>query len=228
MEKKKNTEIQKFLLMLVLVVLMAFVGYKFLCKPLLEERDSLREENFKLNTRLIELMNKAIEADTYTEAIAKSKEQITAVLAKYSAGNTPEKSIVFVNELESEIGIEIPNVSFSMPTVLTNVQMPMVNESGAESNNNYSIAYYNVSLLGETLSMGYSCTYDELKAMVNYINEYPERMNIQSITVSYNAETSELSGSMVMNLYAVTGTDKVYEEPKVKDIRIGETNIFAQ
>ncbi|MGN1083670.1 MAG: hypothetical protein ACI4QX_01585 [Lachnospiraceae bacterium] len=224
-KKKKGNELQIFLLMLVLVVLMALVALNYLYRPLAEERKALQEENYNLNVRLIELTNMAIEEGNYKDGINKSRAALSEVLNRYSAGNTPEKSIVLVNRMEAELGMKIPNVSFSTPSTLTSVKMPVVKDTGEES---YSIEYYDVNLLTETLSMNYSCSYDQLKKMVDFVNAYPERMNIESISVSYDSETSELTGNLVLNLYAVTGTDKVYTEPKVENIRLGEDNIFAK
>ncbi len=225
MGKGMNKEIQKFLLMLVLVILMVVVAVVYLYLPLVEDKEALVEENVALNTEWIELQNMARDTEIFKERINASKTEIGKVLSRYGAGNTPEKSIVFVKRMEDEIGVKIPNVSFSVPTTLTSVQTPMVQEAEDET---YSIQYSNINLLTETLTMSYSCTYDQLKQLIDFVNVYPERMNIKSVSISYDTETGDLSGSLVLNLYAVTGTDKKYTEPKVEDIRLGEENIFAQ
>lgn len=225
MGKGINKEIQKFLLMLVLVVLMALVAVLYLYLPLVEDKNALIQENIQLNTRWIELQNMGRETEVYKANINASKTEISKVFSRYGAGNTPEKSIMFVNSLESEVGIKIPNVSFSSPSTLTSVQLPMIEDM---EDGTYVIHYSTVDLLAETLTMSYSCSYEEMKRLIDYINAYAERMNIQSISISYDSETGNLSGSLVLNLYAVTGGDKVYEKPEVEDIRLGEDNIFAQ
>ncbi|MBQ9766477.1 MAG: hypothetical protein IJW37_00020 [Lachnospiraceae bacterium] len=237
MGKGMNKEIQKFLLMLVLVVLMAVVAVVYLYLPLVEEKNAMVEENVALNTRWIELQNMARNTEVYKAEINASKEKINEVLSRYGAGNTPEKSIVFVNRLETEVGVEISNASFSTPATLATAEIPMIQDL---EDGSYNVHYSNINLLTETLSMSYSCSYDQLKTMVDFINSYkykknknmeegePERMNIQSITIAYDNETGKLTGNLVLNLYAVTGTDRVYEAPEVEDIRLGETNIFAQ
>lgn len=224
MEKKLGNELQKFFLMLLLVIIMAVVAVMYLYLPLLEERDKLIDGNIKLNTRWIELRNMGRDTEIYKESIASSREEISKVLSRYGAGNTPEKSIVLVTRLESEVGMKIPNVSFSTPTTLTSVDVPTIQDAG---DNQYNITYSKVNLLTETLTLNYSCTYEQLKKMVDFVNSYPERMNVKSVTVSYDSETGNLSGSLVLNLYAVTGTNKEYTEPLIEDIRLGEENIFT-
>lgn len=225
MGKGINKEIQKFLLMLVLVVLMVVVAVIYLYLPLVEDKEALVEENVALNTEWIELQNMARDTEIFKERINASKTEISKVLSRCGAGNTPEKSIVLVNRMEDEIGVKIPNVSFSTPTILTSVQTPMIQEA---EDGTYSIQYSNINLLTETLTMSYSATYDQLKQLVDFVNVSSERMNIKSVSISYDTETGDLNGTLVLNLYAVTGTDKQYTEPKVEDIRLGEENIFAQ
>ena len=227
MEKKKGNEMQIFLLMLVLVVVMVFVAVNYLYRPLLEERQELRDENYKLNVRYIELYNMSANEGFWKDEINKSREAITEVLGRYSPGNTPEKSIKFVSDMEQELEMRIPDISFSGANMLTSVKMPMVQDMDAESET-YAIQYYDVNLLKETLSYNYSCDYDQLKKMADYVSAYSERMNIEAISVNYDSETNALTGNIILNLYAVTGTEKQYEEPNISDIRLGEDNIFAK
>lgn len=225
MEKKMGNEIQKFLLMLVLVVIMAVVAVMYVYLPLVEDKKAMVDENLALNTRWIELQNMARETEVYKAGINASRTEISKVLDRYGAGNTPEKSIMLVTRMESEVGMQIPNVSFSSPTTLTSVEIPKIQDT---EDGQYNISYSNVNLLTETLTMNYSCSYGQLKQLIDFVNVYPERMNIKSVTVAYDSETGDLSGNLILNLYAVTGTDKEYEAPAVEDIRLGEENIFAQ
>ena len=227
MEKKKGNEMQIFLLMLALVVIIVVVAINYLYRPLLNERQALRDENFELNKRYIELYNMSVNEDFWKDEINKSRDAISEVLDRYSAGNTPEKSIKFVSDMEEELQLRVPDLTFSAANLLTSVTMPMVHDMGGE-NETYSIEYYDVSLLKETLSFNYTCNYDQLKKMADYFSAFPERMNIESITVNYSSETNELEGNTILNMYAVTGTDKKYQEPEISDIRLGEENIFAQ
>lgn len=225
MEKKMGKEIQKFLLMLVLVVALAVVAIIYLYMPLLEERNAMIAENVKLNERWVELKNMARDKEIFKERINASRAEISKVLNRYGVGNTPEKSIMLVKRMETEVGVKIPSVTFSAPTVLTSVETPMIQDT---EDGKYDIQYTNIDLLTETLTMSYECSYEQLKKWIDFVNAYPERMNIKSISVSYDSETSNLSGTLTLNLFAVTGTDRVYTEPKIEDIRLGEDNIFAK
>ena len=225
MTEKKGSDLKVFFVVFVLVILAAVLAYSYLYMPKVEERDALLRENHALETRLIELKNMAVNEQDFINGINDSKESIQQVLNNYSAGNTPEKSIMMINSLENQIGIKLPSLNFSEPSIVTTVDMPMVsqNEEGK-----YVTSYYKVSLLQETLSTNYKCDYEQLKKLIDFVNDYPERMNIESITMAYDSTTGGLKGSLVLNLYAVTGTGKEYTAPDISGLSLGTGNIFGQ
>ena len=227
-EKKKSGNIKAFVLIFVLVILTAVVSYVYLYRPLAEKRDVLVRENYDLNKRLIELKNlKTTQEKNYKDGIVASQAQMQQTLNHYSAGNTPEKSIMMVKTMEEaqNVGVKLPNLSFSKSSLLTTVKMPIISESEAGE---YSIGYYDVSLWKETLSSNYTCTYEQLKKMIDFVNNYPERMNIESIQIAYNSEDGGLTGNMTINLFSVTGTGKEYVEPDISGLSMGVGNIFGQ
>lgn len=223
--KKSSNDIKIFFLVFVLVILAAVLAYFYLYMPLTEDRNDLLKENHALETRLITLKNLTQKEPTFVKGITESNKAMESVLNKYSAGNTPEKSIMMTARMEEEVKIHFPNLSFTQPSVVSSVQMPVVtkNESGE-----YSTTYYDVNLLKETLTTSYVCTYEQLKEMIDFINGYPERMNIEAITIAYDSETKGLKGNLTLNLFAVTGTDKSYLAPEIKALRVGKENVFGQ
>lgn len=224
-KKKTGNDVKAFFLVFVLVVIAAVLAYVYMYMPLVEERNTLTQQNYDLDVRLINLKNMAVDEDVYKMGINESSKSIKQVMNHYSAGNTPEKSIMMIDSLEQKIGIRLPNLSFSQPTALTTVKMPMVTE---KEDGTYAIAYYDVTLLKETLSTNYACTYEQLKKMIDYINAYPERMNIESISIAYDSQSNGLRGNLVLNLFAVTGTGKEYVAPEINGLSMGTGNIFGQ
>lgn len=227
MENKKSNgnDVKAFFLVFILVIIAAVLAYFYLFMPLAEKRNTLLTENHDLDERLINLKNMAVDEDLFKIGINESNKTIKQVMNHYSAGNTPEKSIMMIDGLEQKVGIRLPNLSFSQPEVISTVKMPLVTEN---ADGTYTIVYYDVNLLRETLSTNYACTYEQLKKMIDYINAYPERMNIDSISVTYDSETNGLKGNVTLNLFAVTGTGKEYTEPNISGLSMGTDNIFGQ
>ncbi len=85
----------------------------------------------------------------------------------------------------------------------------------------------NYSLYDMAVSYDFTVTYDDLKKMVKKIQEDPDKRNISSISLTYDSESGKLSGNMSVNMYFLTGTEKVYETPDPGNIKKGTTNIFG-
>ena len=62
---------------------------------------------------------------------------------------------------------------------------------------------------------------------MDYINSYPERMNVQNFSSTFDQENAQLTGSMTINMYGVKDEYHVYSEPTVGGIDIGTDNIFG-
>ena len=76
------------------------------------------------------------------------------------------------------------------------------------------------------MAVSVSGGYTQLKKLMDYINSYPERMNVENFSESFDANTGKLKVTMNVNMYSVTDEDHVYEAPVIEDIEIGTTNIF--
>ena len=112
-------------------------------------------------------------------------------------------------------GLEIPSVSFGVDTeIFYSTAVPSTDGLG-------------VSVLSCPLSITYRTTYEGFKECMDYINQYEERMNVENVTASYDATTGNLTGTMVINLFAMSGTDNQYQKPEVSGITIGTDNIFG-
>lgn len=193
--------------------------YRIIYYEMVEKRDAIHEENVALMARVEELEGKVAKQGEYEKKIAEAEAELLQVLGKYSGGNTPEKSIMFVREMEEELDMEIPNVSFSTPAVVTSVDLSGM---GAEQ------TWGTVDILSEQLSMSYTCGYEQWKEMFKFMMQYPERRTIRSVNASYNSESGLLSGSLVVDLYAVSGGKKEYAAPKTEDISLGVDCIFPE
>lgn len=205
-------------LALIFVLLIAVLMYVFVYYKKVEQRDAIQRECSILQARLTELTEKEKSRAYYEQQMDAAEDALREMLARYSAGHTPEKSILFVREIEEALGITIPNVSFSTPTVLTTVDL-----SGIGSKQEWK----QITFSKEPLSFSYRCDYETLKETLRYLKEYPEHRTLQSVSMSYDSERGILSGNMVVNLYSVTGGDKVYLAPESGEVPLGRDNLFA-
>lgn len=85
---------------------------------------------------------------------------------------------------------------------------------------------YMTGLLSQ-ISINFQISEADFIKLVEYIDNYSERVSIDSTSLSYDSTTGELTGSMTINRYALTGTGKVYNGPDIGNISIGTDNLFG-
>lgn len=84
-----------------------------------------------------------------------------------------------------------------------------------------------VYLFGTTNSLNYTVSYDGWKDIITYIQNDTNKKNVESLSVSYDSESGLLIGTMDLNVFTISGTDKTYEPPYVPNMTLGVDNIFG-
>lgn len=76
------------------------------------------------------------------------------------------------------------------------------------------------------VSINYMGSYKGIKNLLAYIIGNEMRMTIDTMDVSYSEESKEVSGSMNLNLYAITSASRKEAELELDGVDIGTDNIF--
>lgn len=203
------------ILLLVLMLLILFCAYQFGYVQLNDKTSELEAENQVLQQRYDELSNQVAMEGVYDSQVEAYTTQMKEIIDQYGAGNTPEKSTKFLIDMCEITGMEIPTVSFSNDEqFFSSTTVPSTDGLGV-------YAYRNI------LSINYKATYQALKDCMSYIEQYPEKMNVASLSATFDQETGNLSGVIVINQYAMIGNGKIYEEPVLGDIPLGTESIFG-
>ncbi len=203
------------LLLGVTMVLILFIAYQFGYVSYNNKTIEIETEMESLQLRSDELSAQVAQEAYYQQEIASYEAKMKALMEQYGPGNTPEKSTKFLIDLSTATGMLIPTVSFSQEEqIFASTTVPSVDGLGV-------YAYHT------TLAITYNSTYQGLKDCIDYINKYAEKMDIESLTASFDSQSGKLSGSMVLNLYSMTGTGKTYEPPVIDGVTIGNSSIFG-
>ncbi len=204
-------------ILLLLIVVIGVCAYQFGYVKYIEKANSIKSENQTIEARINELNEKESHRDEWNDGIEQADKDIKDILAKYGAGNTPEKSIMFLRSLEDAAEMTIPSVSFNEDNLI--YASGDLNENGSPK----------IEMKGTFLSLNYSDTsYEGLKTCMDFINNYHERMNVDAFSATRDQSTGLLAGNMVINLYSVTDENHVYTDPSVGGIDIGTDNIFGE
>lgn len=200
--------------LVVLIVIIGVCAYNFGYRPYSEKAASMQTEINQLNERKGVLEEKIAKTDEFNENIQNADDIIDVVLEKYGPGNTMEKSIMMIVDATNKCGINVSNISMTEPTD------EFVSETVDEEGN--PTVSINKCMLNLTYKTGYAAN----KNLVDYINNNPERMTIESMNLNFNQESGLLDGSLSINLYGVEDENHTYVAPIIEDVNIGSTNIF--
>ena len=70
-------------------------------------------------------------------------------------------------------------------------------------------------------------TYAGLKKAVLYVADQSGRMTLDNVNASYDTSTGNLTGTIIVNIFSMTGTDRTYTEPDAGSVAYGTANIFG-
>ena len=72
------------------------------------------------------------------------------------------------------------------------------------------------------VTLQFNGTYAGLKKAVLYVADQSGRMTLDNVNASYDTSTGNLTGTIIVNIFSMTGTDRTYTEPDA-----GTANIFG-
>lgn len=87
----------------------------------------------------------------------------------------------------------------------------------------------NYNLYDMMISYDFKVDYNNLKKVFKAVLGDDNKKNISSISLVYDTESGILTGNLSLNMYFVTGTEKVYESPSLGSgkVKKGKANLFG-
>lgn len=74
--------------------------------------------------------------------------------------------------------------------------------------------------------IAYAGSYDSIKEVVSYVDNYSDRMVVDSIDIAYDQESDLYSGEMNLMCYAIESEDRPERKIELNEVEIGVDNIF--
>ncbi|MEF2587898.1 MAG: hypothetical protein U0M55_08490 [Butyrivibrio sp.] len=220
----KITDRDKKLLCVVGAAIIIFCAYYFGCRILINKTQEITETISALNKEHNALKLMLANAKKYTTDTESYNSKYDEILNKYDSGNTQEYSIMLLKEIEDRTGAWISQAGLAQTEeIYTFGEVTTSNPYAEEGSKVYHSDYVGNKT---TLTLTYQATYDQFKDMINYINGYKYKFTIDSISMSYTAETDSVSGSLVLTQYAITGGDRKFNNVNITNVLNGTDNIF--
>lgn len=201
--------------LLLFIVIIAAGAYYFGYMKYSDKAKTLSTQNKALEAQIVSLSEKERNLEQYVQEIDSAESKVSDIISVYGTGNTPEKSILLMRELEKRAGMEISNISFY------DDELVYVSQALREDGSPKLLGYQT------QLAITYTTSYDGLKRAMDFINGYPERMNVRNFTAVFNQETGGLTGTMNIGLYSIDDGIYEYISPEVSGISLGTDNIFG-
>jgi hypothetical protein len=222
----KTSHINLILCLLAIGILIG--GYYLLYQPEKDKEARLTTEINELQARYDEL--KAMEAhrDEYIAETENLKKQFMAELAKYAPDLDQENTVMYLKGTEEmfenfdnlSVGLPQPSSFYVLGSAKDNSSGDIVSNDGAASNGD---TVY--TCISADYPINFTGKYEEVKDYLDYVAGYKYRMNIKSITLTYNPEKDICNGTLTLGGYAITSDDRQHDVPSVNQ-PTGVENLF--
>ena len=218
----------KLILVLATLLLLA-CSYFFGFNKFNRMADDLKKENKTLLAHKNELLEKSLKREAMIDEINSMRDEYEALLHTFPSGLSQDKSIIFIYNLAGNSNMKIKSIGLSEGEIFYSPSGASMQNAGSVNAPDTVQAVDGEDMLGykTKVIISYSSTYEGLKKCIGYINDYKDRMSIESFNAAFDQANGLLSGTMVISLYALSGTDRPAEDVIIDSVPIGTENIFG-
>lgn len=255
MSKLSDKDLKVIYALLAVVVLA--LTYFFGVSKNMQKRSDILAENIELQAQLDELVSKELQKDQIVKETEDMNKIVEEKCNYFPSKTTSQMAYYTVNDIMEKTELEVASIAVSMNDIFfvgsgdvgaykaalaeaeaaaqeagatgeTEAAADATTEEATEENKTIQLD----ELVGykSTVTLAYEGTAEALKKAVDYIcasNEKGERMTLGNISVAFDSGTGNLSGSMIIYMYALEGNGKAYTEPAITGIEHGVTDVFG-
>lgn len=239
---------EKTLLIVLAGIAVAVLSFLYVMKPNWEETQALKAECTQLQDRLTLLQQKEARRDEYLAGIEKYEAAFEEKMEHFAPDLNQEVTIMFLEGIKDNNEFDIASLGLGRPeqfytlgnagadtTLTADPNATATTEATAATEATTTEAAIAESAVAENSSyecyrasfpISYSGSYDSLKDVIRYVNDYEDRMTINSINIAYAAEADVYSGSIDLKIYSIQGPDRPETVMEMNEIETGAENIF--
>lgn len=227
----------KYLISLVSIGILS-ISYFYIFNEIQAKTEDLYLEAEAVKNQIIEHEKKLGEEDEVASLIPELQEKKQAIMNQYPVQIVVEDNFYFLDQLEKRFEIMISDVQMSKDTLVYATMLPAIEADRSEgasenlsaSGDQISDQVYHSKVMTARVSaidMNIKTDYQGLKALVEYINDYPDKTVISSMNISYDTAVEALVGSLSLKRYFLTGTGKQHKTAYHNGMKMGTDNIFG-
>ena len=219
---------KKLLVYLIAIGIVALV-YFFVARPNLDKQQKLATESDNLRMQVNHYNDIYNNLENYENKVAEAQTEYSETLNKFLVGLNQENTLINIKDMEQATNTFISRISFQESQIVMGSGGENVVPEGEEPTEGEDLTVSSSGLTGmkEDLNLEYSCSYSDFKRLIEYIQNYDQRLFITSINASYSPDENKVEGTLVLSQYAILGTDKENVAPDLSGIGVGVDNIFS-
>lgn len=228
---KRDIQLLIGLLGVLVVVLTYFLVYT----KYVDKTKALETQNVALKQQADMLETLNLQKDEFITKTKAFDKEIVKIASKYDAGHMREDEIMFIYEMEglgsNDVVVPYINMSSQEPVisgsaVATDATGVVIAEATGTETTAIAAADNGIQLFKSPLDFGFTTSYAGFKKMMGYIYATGGRKSIDSVNLTFDSSTGQLAGTMLMNMYFMTGTNGVYTPASIPTMSSGVENIF--
>lgn len=208
------------LLLILLGIAIMLAGYFAVYNPYISRTETVEAETAALQPQLTELQGYYQNLDSYNAETEDAKETIAEEMSKYPTDVRQEDLVMYTVGMEESIHMSVTSITVSDPAVMLQFGAPPEDGDAAAAPRSLT-AFRRSAVITCNLS------YQNLKDMIDYINGTSQRTALDSVTVTYDAESGKLTGGATFDKYFITGDGDAYSATNVPNTSLGKSDLFG-
>ena len=232
-------------------ILFFFVAFYWVLLPAQEKVEEMQAESIQLKQQITDLTIKTNNKETYLTEMDKMIKEIQDIYQVFPVNVKAEDVILMAinQELVSPMVVDSVNIEQLVPVSFEELVPPeeehdytydlgendvlgvddeLLDSDGdavaAEDSADAEIDW----LYNRKATFNYGVSYEGLKRSIRHIVDQPNRMAIETLTVTFDETTGLLIGSTTLNMYlAPYQAGKEYVQPDFSSVLLGTDNIFG-
>lgn len=212
------------LLIILGVLLVVFCSYFFGFRNLMAKNDEVSAEVAKLEEKYKNLKNMKAKSEGFKNDTADYNEEIEKMYDSFDSGASQEYTIKFLEGIEGNtLTTWVKSASLLQPEQI--FAFGNIVSSNPTTSGNLVYQSSNVGYAMKT-TVSFEASYADFKRTLDYLLHDCNKVTVESISVTYNAEEDLISGSFVLTQFSIVGPDREFGEVHIQNELFGTENIF--
>ncbi len=246
---------EKSILMVLAGLAILVLGIMYIVKPNYEEVQTIKAECVQLQDRLTLLQQKEARRDEYLAGIEEYEAAFEEKLDCFAPDLNQEVTLMFLEGIKDSNEFEIDALKLGEPeqfytlglgggdaalsttpadatatTETVTTETATADGTATETTTDLvegdAVVESEYNCYRAAFPMEYVGEYTALKDVVKYVNDFEKRMTIDSIEITYEADSDTYSGNLNLMLYAVMSSDRPETSMELNEVETGTDNIF--